>query len=208
MISLSCLVEDQLPVYIALSYVWGEFASPADILQCNGAEIPISRNCRDALRALRSLYGSLTIWVDAVCIDQSNMDERIQQIKLMGEIYTWAEVVYIWLGHGSLDITWAMNYLSKAEKRKCLPMDRIRDNQDRRMALSRVFLPTALSRQLFSEFGGPELIIERSPSRCLNEFLPKEWFLHAWTFQEVLLSSHSILVPGLGYFPCTTWGTQ
>jgi hypothetical protein len=40
----------------------------------------------------------LTIWVDAICIDQKNLAEISHQIVLMEEIYSWAETVFIWLG--------------------------------------------------------------------------------------------------------------
>lgn len=72
------------------------------------------------------------------------------------------------------------------------------------MTLSKVFFPAALSRQLFSGSSWPELTTDGSPSRCLNEFLTQEWFLRAWTFQEVLLSSHSILMSGS---PTLQWNT-
>lgn len=38
-------------------------------------------------------------WVDAVCIDQNNIDEKATQILLMYQIYSRAECVLIWLGY-------------------------------------------------------------------------------------------------------------
>ncbi|KAH7364025.1 heterokaryon incompatibility protein-domain-containing protein [Rhexocercosporidium sp. MPI-PUGE-AT-0058] len=38
------------------------------------------------------------LWIDAVCIDQNNIEERGQQVSLMFEIYTKASVVIAWLG--------------------------------------------------------------------------------------------------------------
>jgi len=38
------------------------------------------------------------MWIDAVCIDQSNISERSHQVMLIREIYTNAETVDIWLG--------------------------------------------------------------------------------------------------------------
>jgi hypothetical protein len=44
-----------------------------------------------------------TIWVDAICIDQSNPDERSQQVQLMGQIYRNAQRVLVWLGHSDAE---------------------------------------------------------------------------------------------------------
>ncbi|KAI0885988.1 heterokaryon incompatibility protein-domain-containing protein [Annulohypoxylon maeteangense] len=92
------------PRFTALSYVWGTFSIPhADTLELRHSvgqdiKLGISTNCRDALRALRRRYGGLRIWVDAICINQDDEAERSSQINLMEDIYSWATVVYAWLG--------------------------------------------------------------------------------------------------------------
>ncbi|KAF2741727.1 heterokaryon incompatibility, partial [Sporormia fimetaria CBS 119925] len=84
------------PSYAALSYVWG---SPGDDqLLCQGKLLPITRNCYSAIWHLRKKLGSFFIWVDAVCIDQTNDKEKEQQMALMEKIYANAKNVYIWLG--------------------------------------------------------------------------------------------------------------
>lgn len=37
-------------------------------------------------------------WIDALCIDQANIEERCKQVRLMGQIYEMASKVTIWLG--------------------------------------------------------------------------------------------------------------
>ncbi|KAH9204993.1 heterokaryon incompatibility, partial [Leptodontidium sp. 2 PMI_412] len=70
-----------------------------DTIQCNdGTAIAITTNCRDALIALRKRYGRLTIWIDAICINQQDIEEKSKQIQLMEEIYSWSERVIVWLG--------------------------------------------------------------------------------------------------------------
>ncbi|PVH79129.1 heterokaryon incompatibility, partial [Cadophora sp. DSE1049] len=89
------------PRFMTLSYVWGEYSTPRDAIHCNeGTVITITTNCRDALIALRKRYGKLTIWVDAICINQQDIQERSKQISLMEEIYSWSERVIVWLGPG------------------------------------------------------------------------------------------------------------
>ncbi|KAK7936128.1 hypothetical protein PG985_001623 [Apiospora marii] len=41
------------------------------------------------------------MWVDDVCIDQVDDVEKAPQILLMGNVYTFAEMVYVWLGQGT-----------------------------------------------------------------------------------------------------------
>jgi hypothetical protein len=88
--------------HLALSYVLGEVADRARIY-VNAKPFFVTRNLAAALRCLRpaTLNDSndqLPIWIDAVCIDQENIDERTKQVRRMRSIYRDAERVVIWLG--------------------------------------------------------------------------------------------------------------
>ncbi|KAF2032194.1 HET-domain-containing protein, partial [Setomelanomma holmii] len=87
--------------FTALSYVWGSPECSDRSLRCGHASLPVTLNCHSALWHLRKKLGSFCIWVDSVCIDQTNAQEKVQQIALMKEIYRKAEHVYVWLGPGS-----------------------------------------------------------------------------------------------------------
>lgn len=61
--------------------------------------IPITRNCEDALRSIRLVSGSFRpMWVDSLCINQENSDERNSQVALMPQIYATAKRVLAYLG--------------------------------------------------------------------------------------------------------------
>ena len=83
--------------YVALSYVWGD---PADRLEIvvDGKIFPVTRNLYSALKRVREPDHELLLWVDAVCIDQSNVKERGSQVKLMKRIYRQAELVVGYVG--------------------------------------------------------------------------------------------------------------
>ncbi|KAJ3578662.1 hypothetical protein NPX13_g1904 [Xylaria arbuscula] len=91
--------------YAALSYVWGNSNCTEDIL-VNGIKLPVTINLASALRQFRKdgfpqhpSIGELQwLWVDAICIDQSNIEEKSRQIPLMGKIYGNASSVLSWLG--------------------------------------------------------------------------------------------------------------
>ncbi|KAI1737355.1 heterokaryon incompatibility protein-domain-containing protein [Xylaria scruposa] len=104
------------PDFSALSYVWGSKANPPDVLLCNGCEIEITTNCKDALRAVRKSQGRITIWVDAICINQKDPIEKALQIPNMEDIYTWARMVYVWLGRGNWPTNWCMKMMREASR--------------------------------------------------------------------------------------------
>jgi hypothetical protein len=91
------LEEAKCLQYEALSYVWGE-KEPPFFIECENELIKITKNCHEALQHLRLPHEPRTLWIDAICIDQSSITERSHQVGLMGEIYRNAEVVIGWLG--------------------------------------------------------------------------------------------------------------
>lgn len=85
------------PSYEALSYTWGE--KPAsNTLRINGQPFFIRENLYNALRNFR-LPTQRALWVDAICINQADIQERNYQVSLMSYIYARAQQVLVWLGH-------------------------------------------------------------------------------------------------------------
>lgn len=85
--------------YEALSYVWGARNGTVPII-CDKQTLLITPNCESALRHLRHKFTRRVLWIDAICIDQQSVQEKNSQVSLMGEIYTRAQRVVIWLGPG------------------------------------------------------------------------------------------------------------
>ena len=75
---------DDHPTYATLSYVWGGRPDASYVLEVNGIQMHLTTNCHTALFSLVRKHGQITLWVDAVCIDQSNEVEKLEQIALMG----------------------------------------------------------------------------------------------------------------------------
>ncbi|ORY15938.1 heterokaryon incompatibility, partial [Clohesyomyces aquaticus] len=93
------MVLTGIPKYDALSYVWGrpDPLSPKT-LEVNGGVLKITTNLHAALTAVMKGSANLTIWVDAVCINQEDLLERNQQVAMMSQIYKSATTVRIYLG--------------------------------------------------------------------------------------------------------------
>lgn len=66
----------------------------------------------DALSALRKENDSITLWIDAICIDQGSEEDKSEQIPLMGGIYTRASAVWVWLGTAVDDSDFVMETLA------------------------------------------------------------------------------------------------
>ncbi|TVY44317.1 Heterokaryon incompatibility protein 6,OR allele [Lachnellula subtilissima] len=88
--------------YSALSYAWGQPQYKRSII-LEGKVATVRETLWMALFYLRCSTESLTIWVDALCIDQGNVQERNSQVARMVQIYGAAERVIVWLGLPSED---------------------------------------------------------------------------------------------------------
>jgi hypothetical protein len=107
--------------YKCLSYTWHPEYPKHDI-EINGSVLSVGENVFQFLVAYRAYYTLAyhlpkrhrvnrrknarshnqqivpCLWIDAICIDQSNLNEKNHQVRQMGSIYTGAEQVMIWLG--------------------------------------------------------------------------------------------------------------
>ncbi|PNP74183.1 hypothetical protein FNYG_12232 [Fusarium nygamai] len=90
------LLEDNID-YEALSYAWGSSEDQATIA-VNKTTLQITQNLKDSLTYLRHDSKPRSLWIDAICINQSDVDERSSQVRLMGRIYSSASCVISWLG--------------------------------------------------------------------------------------------------------------
>ncbi|PVH81062.1 hypothetical protein DL98DRAFT_417417, partial [Cadophora sp. DSE1049] len=94
---------DILDPYTALSYVWGD-ASDQRIIRVDGEPFAVTKNLHDALKCLRDNKKILSIWADAICIDQLDVLERNIQVTQMGRIYSCATHTIIFLDSSSHDL--------------------------------------------------------------------------------------------------------
>lgn len=86
------------PFYDAISYTWGEPNFTQEIIIDDHFRLRITPNLHDALIRYRCAVGTRSIWVDAICINQNDEDDKRRQVPLMTEIYRSASPVLVWLG--------------------------------------------------------------------------------------------------------------
>ena len=99
-----CSLDDDIQRFEAISYAWeGQTPSSEYLFTCVDFEgfqeaISLTKNCSEALRYMRLPDKPRGLWIDCVCIDQSNENEKSYQVGIMSLIYSKAGRVTIWLG--------------------------------------------------------------------------------------------------------------
>lgn len=98
--------------YEALSYTWGDVTNKVQIC-VNGNSILVTQSLESALRHLRLANHDRVLWIDSVCIDQSNVTEVNTQVRRMWSIYEYAQRVLVFLGPQKDDSDQALSFLSE-----------------------------------------------------------------------------------------------
>lgn len=101
--------------YSALSYTWGD-GQPTKSISVNGRPLKVTSNLEEALRSLRDDREggrSRTLWVDAICINQTDNLERNHQVSQMQEIYSDADEVIAWLGPSTSTSSMAIYFIEE-----------------------------------------------------------------------------------------------
>lgn len=99
---------DAAPEYYALSYHWGSTSRPLPVT-INGHHRKVTKNLSIALHQLYDLKVKVRLdrdayfWIDALCINQEDFEERNHQVTNMRTIYSQAEAVYISVGDATDD---------------------------------------------------------------------------------------------------------
>ena len=89
---------DENPAYEALSYCWGDSNDRREIL-CNGTTHLVTASLCDALVRLWLTNEVRIVWAAALCIAQSDDEEKSSQVRRMDLIYLRANRVVVWLGN-------------------------------------------------------------------------------------------------------------
>ncbi|CAG7555893.1 unnamed protein product [Fusarium equiseti] len=177
----------------ALSYTWGDMNSQKHVaLVVSRAsdsseaitELLIGPNLASALRHLRFMDRSRTLWVDAVCINQNDIPERDEQVKRMATIYREATRVLVWLGPSTAYSSLAMKTLSYIGSQVVITTDKWQFTA-----------PGAT--QVDWCYNATQLQYPVETWEAVNELLQQPWFGRVWIVQEIHLAQEAVLCCGL-----------
>jgi Heterokaryon incompatibility protein (HET) len=119
---LSIALLDDKPQYEALSYVWGDINNTR-YAEVDGHSFPITVNLHSVLSHLRLQDQERILWVDALCINQTDLRERMHQVSRMSYIYGQASQVIVWLDEGWPGSDMAMHFLRSLGEDETLHLD-------------------------------------------------------------------------------------
>ena len=158
------------PEYYALSYAWNHEPLTASI-DCDGHTLAVTPDLLECLRSLSTVNGCQNLWVDAICIYQTDNDEKAHQVENMHQIYRNAQEVYVWLGPWQYDSHLAMaDITSISDKFGGVNLDALHLRSD------------------VMDFA--DWHPERTKFHPLQLFflISRPWFRRLWTYQEILLA--------------------
>ncbi|KAF4621538.1 hypothetical protein G7Y89_g14534 [Cudoniella acicularis] len=183
--------EDIIP-YEALSYTWGRNQKTDDIL-VNGNKLGITKNLYLALRYLRLEDEDRILWVDGICINQGNDQEKGHQVQQMGNIYRQAERVLIWLGPATSGTNVFMESMMKLEKESLNSPKNSWSVSGQ--VLSQRCLDTWSS--IKPELRSIHSNLELRQRHGLEAIFERPWFRRVWILQEVANARAAIVICGV-----------
>lgn len=183
------------PRFAALSYCWGHKLPMLDLSMSNGQYIRISATVKEAISRLQPVldHGLQYLWIDQICINQADTQERGHQVSLMAEIYSTAESVFVWLGEDQDGLVSRLKriintYVPPGSKsHTCISKSDCADM----LKICAGYLTTfgASTQQQPASFGPQDMLV-------VFELLQRPWFRRAWVVQEVAVAQATTLLIG------------
>lgn len=168
---------DNAPPFETISYAWGNTARFYKLPMEGTEDIAVTKSAFEALPYLIQNSETGLLWMDQICINQDDLDERGHQVALMGKVFSNSRRTIIWLGLEDRHPKQASRLL---EKIRAVSPELRYDKEILRKVDS-----------LLQE--------SRGLSNCkaaLESTLHRPWFSRAWVIQELILSSSFITLVG------------
>ena len=152
--------------YEALSYTWGTEKATSIIQIYAGGEIykvEITAGLASALHQLRKPNQSRLLWIDQLCINQSDHSEKTSQVPNMASVYNEAFNVCVWLG----------------------------DDTKNNAGTALKFIKTILDLDEFERL--VESVEYADDWKALFELMTRLWFSRRWVIQEIALAKRATI---------------
>ncbi|KAK0654963.1 heterokaryon incompatibility protein-domain-containing protein [Cercophora newfieldiana] len=196
------LTASPLPSFTALSYTWGDPTTNTATILIDTHSVRIRQNLHQALTRLRHDRLTSPIWIDAICINQSDTDEKNTQVPLMREIYSRAMRVFAWLGpgpyFGALGVLRTAGEEYRVGIRTAQAGQRGRAHQMVREVIEHLLIGDA-------ETAWPPVGMGLGIQLILKLFLETPWWRRVWVVQEVVLAKQAMLLCGGLDEPAAPW---
>jgi hypothetical protein len=174
--------------YEAISYAWGDSEDKVGII-CNGDSLEITNSLAGALTAIRHATLTTLLWADAICINQSDEEEKGHQVKQMGKVYENAKRVIVWLGPDTAGIASETFEFIKVANQY------FNDQLLEYGILESIPVFTAL----------PHFLTNSETWADVVKFASLSWFSRLWVIQEAGLAKECILLWGASQIDFAEW---
>ena len=181
-------LDEQLVTYTAISYVWGDPSAVSQIV-CNsdGGYLSLTASASDILNAIIEARVPGYFWIDQLCINQEDKQEKEDQVRMMGEIFASANNVIAWLGAPTADSNMATSFVVTLFNAMKYLASR-----------NTIITAESLAWNLGCEHPSPKWL-------ALRNFLKRPWFERLWIVQEIIMASGEMILL-CGNFSIT-WNT-
>ncbi|ORY10184.1 heterokaryon incompatibility protein-domain-containing protein [Clohesyomyces aquaticus] len=159
--------------YIAISYTWGDPTPVRQVASSDGQPLTLSRILSDLFDAMSNRHDTFTIYVDALCINQSDLVEKANQVRIMGKVYSNAQMVMVWLGVADDHSARAFQYMKKRTLQNQLSTTNTWSNP-----IIKTLLPENISTKT-------QDVVD-----ALMALLTRRWFQRVWVIQETILGGN------------------
>lgn len=163
------------PTFEALSYVWGDpsIMEPISVIVSGVVEFmfDVTKNCAAALRRLRKPDEVRTLWIDAICIDQSEVEERTHQLSLIPKIYATASRVMIYLGPSTEQTDTALTWIRDID-------NPVKDKESWNVPPDKSPKP------------------EEDVKTAIRDLFNVPWFSRVWVLQEIRYAQSALVICG------------
>lgn len=175
------ILDDPSTRYEALSYTWGDQENKVSV-DVDGRDFQVTRNLNTALRYLRREEEDVVMWVDALCINQEDHQEKAGQLALMQDIYRNADNVNVWLGPEADDSDLIMGVFEERGSQFYANYDE----------------PNTEEYEQRSENLRSYLLLESEGRmrRSLEAFMEREYWSRIWVVQEVFCARYATVICG------------
>ena len=159
------------PRFFSASYTWGTKAYSDTTIKFKAGELPVLQGLQPFLQMVsehEDFHDDDWWWIDSLCINLADGQERELQVRIMADIYRRARRTMVWLGEevdGDSDCRGAVQFLHYLQN------------------LQPVFsgLKADLAR---ANLRSPEMDAHWSSA---SNLLARPWFKRVWTVQEMML---------------------
>ncbi|CVK84046.1 hypothetical protein FPRO06_00253 [Fusarium proliferatum] len=185
--------------YNALSYTWGSPRNSPPLpdkvtnttILLNGLLFEVQANLYDALVELQVSCSETPIWIDALCINQSNSNERSPQVSVMNQIYGKANRVIVWLGSAFTELETGLRAVERLGAASVPETLRMMRTQSWDFSSDLSVMP--------ERYGMNP--IDQEEAIGLVALYMSNWFTRIWIIQEVSLTSDVVILCN-GRFTC------